>query len=432
MNEEFLYFIWENRLFKRPTLETADSKSITLIHPGYRNLDAGPDYLYSKLSIDGQHWVGQVEMHVKSSDWEKHGHHHDPNYHAVILHVVWEHDKEIFIHSPGDLPVLILSRFAIPEYLTTYTRLAQDLALFPCQNQMPEIPDHIKRQWLDRLLVQRLELVSQRVINTFQKIGNDWQECFYIYFVRSFGLRVNSEAFEMLAKSVPYKFIARYRIRNDSLEAVLFGQSGMLNGKLHEPYPILLQKEYQFWKRMLGFHEMNASIFRYHRMHPSAFPSIRIAQLATVLRAVYPISELLSAENSLEWLKQKLGANPNEYWNRHYRFGSPVKEKSAALGDLTIERIILHAIVPVMFAMGRLNAKQELIDRAIQLLNQLKAEENRITKKWHDLQVYPENAGDTQALIHSFKECCSAKKCLSCLIGKQILVRTTTHDTKDI
>lgn len=432
MSEDFLYFIWENKLFSSPNLETPDLRSIRLIHPGYRNDDAGPDYLYSKLVIDGQYWVGQVEMHVKSSDWNRHGHQHDPNYNAVILHVVWEHDKDIFIHSPGDLPVLILSKFAIADYERGYQKLSQNLALFPCESQIKQLPNLLKRQWLDRLLVDRMHLISERVLRTFQNTGNDWQECFYLYLVRSFGLRVNAEAFEMLGKSISYQFVSRFRDREHALEAVFFGQSGMLSRRFTDPYPVKLQKEYEFWRRMFGFDGLDQSVFRYHRMHPSAFPSIRIAQLAALLRDIYPISDLIQVGITLAELKSKLTATPHQYWNTHYKFDSPVKMKSSLLGEGTIERIILHSVIPILFTMGKVNSKQSYIENALSLLEELRAEENKITKKWTAIGVHPENAADTQALIHSFKQCCSAKKCLSCLIGKQILVRTKKHDSKDV
>lgn len=431
MQEEFIYFLWQHRLFDLSDLRTSDGRELTILKTGFRNPDAGPDFNGGRIAIDSQEWFGNVEMHVKSSDWLAHGHQHDPAYLNVILHVVWEHDKEIYLRSPGDLPVLELSKYTSDNYLSKFRDLSENLRDIACRDKIRDLDEITLIQWKDRLMVDRLRVLSQRVEQQLEITQGDWQEVLYRHLARAFGLKVNALAFEVLAKSVPYAFISRFRKRGLAIEAIMFGQAGMLEAKFKETYPIALQKEYDFWKHAFGFTALAPGMFKYLRMHPTAFPDLRIAQFAALLKSVYPISDLVAPDRNLMELKVRLEAKPHEYWRKHFRLGVSSNRAHGTIGNQTLERIILHGVIPVMYTMGMRGHNQKLKERAIQLLESMEAEKNKVTRKWAECGIKANNGAESQALIHGFKEMCSNKKCLSCLVGRQLLM-SDHYDTADI
>lgn len=421
MQEDFLWYIWQHRLFDDPNLRSSQNQSIFVEHPGYLNRDAGPDFNLARLKLNGQRWVGQVEMHVKSSDWLKHGHQTDPAYHNVILHVVWENDCPIHIRKPGDLPVIELRHFVKEERVERYRSFISQPDPIACRGSISGLDQVILRQWMDRMSIEKLSAKTVEVKSRLDRHLNDWQEVLYILLARAFGMRVNSDAFEWLVTSTPYRILARYRSKENLMEALLFGQSGMLDSGYHEHYPALLLDEYKLWRKALGLEPIPPGSFKSMRMHPAAFPGVRIAQFCALIKHVHPLTALLSDNLGLAELLELIRVEPHAYWQTHYRFGKEVKAHSARAGEDLAHRVVLHALIPVLFAYAEVRGDSRSRERAIHLLEQLPAESNRIISLWQDVGITPCSAADTQALVHAYKNWCSSKKCVSCLIGRRIL-----------
>lgn len=430
MQEDFLFFLWKHRIYRADQLTTVCGMKLEVINPGILNTDAGPDFSFAHIRFNDHELMGQVEMHVRSSDWIAHKHHKDKSYENVILHVVWEQDREIFLHKEGDLPVLQLSSFTNTMYLLKYRELLERLHAIPCNAEFSQVKKILKRQWMDRMLVSRMELLSKRVEEDLKHLDGDWQELLYRRIGKAMGARVNGQAMELLCQTVPYSFISRYRDRRNTVEAILFGQSALLSHNCEDGYPRKLWKEYAFWKEYLHLEAVQTGVFRFMRMRPAAFPTMRIAQFAEILKQVSPISRLLDVANSAAEIKSTLMVEVDAYWTEHYRFDkTSARRHSAKPGSQVLEQIILNAIVPVMFTLGILRNKQNLKSRALKLLEELPSEQNKIMREWENLGLRSESSAESQALYHCFTEMCAAKKCLSCDIGKNILINSSINDS---
>lgn len=424
MDEEILSYVWENRLFRVKKLQTTCGKSLTIRHPGHKNADSGPDFQLSRLNIESGEWVGQVEIHVKSSDWFKHGHQNDEAYRGLILHVVWEHDKDIPQLSEAGVHTLELQNFIDPLELERCYELLHSLELIPCKaEQAKDIL--VKTQWLDRMLAERLENKSVQILQTLDKCGNDWQEVLYRCIARAFGLKVNVFPFEMLSTILPYRLLARNRGYENRLEALIFGQSGFLHHQLIDQYPQHLRQEYLNLAKAYALESMPVSNWKFLRMHPNGFPTLRLAQFAQLLRNVHPLTDLISITDNLDELTAFFTSKPHPYWDDHYRFDKAVSPFSSRMGTDTASMIIINAMIPFIFTYGKSRHDQDLQNKAIAMLELIPAESNKITRMWSSLDLKVSSASDSQALIHAYSNYCSSKKCLSCTLGRTRLKITT-------
>jgi len=386
MKEFFLHYLWRTKRFNLQQLFTTDGQSVILQNMGRHNKNAGPDFLDARIRIGDTLWAGNVEIHVRSSEWIQHKHQNDTAYDNVILHVVYEEDKPIFRKSGQVIPCIELKKRIPPGISNTYQRLSQNEHWIPCQQHFASVGSIIKNLWLDRMLVERLEQKTEAISDEHHKNKSNWEETFYHAIARSFGLKVNAEPFELLAKITPLQILAKHKNNLFQLEAILFGQSGLLNRTFNEDYPNKLKKEYLFLKKKYNLKGLRADSWNFLRMRPANFPTIRIAQFAMLLFTTeHLFSKILAAKN------------------------------------ITIHLFIINTIAPFLFFYGQKKNNETYKDKAMDILEEIPPEKNKIIEQWKTLGLEPDSAYQTQALLQLKKAYCTQQRCLSCAIGGEIL-----------
>ncbi|MEW6468090.1 MAG: DUF2851 family protein [Bacteroidota bacterium] len=421
MNEEFLHYIWKYRLFGHSDLRTQDGAPLQIIRPGEHNRDAGPDFFNARMRIGPTVWAGNVEIHVRSSEWEKHGHSSDKAYDNILLHVVYEHDAEVFRKNKEKIPVLELKGRLDRRVYARYLDFKLSRSAVPCGRLIGTVPPLQVSSWLDRMLAERLERRSADILQRLALSKNNWEETFYLLMARNFGFKVNAEAFEQLAGSLPYRVVSKCRQNRMRAEALLFGQAGLLEGKFREAYPRGLQKEYAHLRKKFGLKPMDAHIWRFLRLRPVNFPTIRLSQFAGLLTGPgHLFSRVLEVKNAKE-LRGLLSVEASDYWLDHFLFGRRSPKRSRRLGDEAIDNVIINTIAPLLFVYGRYKKEDLYCERALSLLERTDAEDNAIVRKWAELGIKVKDAYRSQALIELRNEYCAHKKCLDCGIGSRIL-----------
>lgn len=422
IREDFLHYLWRMQQFNLEDLATTTNVPIQIINFGELNTDAGPDFLNAKIKIGETVWVGNVEMHVKASEWLKHKHQNDSAYNNVILHVVYDNDKTIQRKTGEPIDALELRKRIPAKIIGQYIRLMNNEAWIPCQYHFSKIPDITKSLWIDRLMIERLEGRVQILKKELEANDNNWEVTFYHRLARNFGSKINTEPFEVLAKTTPLLTLAKHKNNLFQLEALIFGQAGFLHESFEEEYPNALKKEYDFLQKKYSLFPLMATIWRFMRLRPANFPTIRLAQFAALIhQSTHLFSKVLEAE-TIEAVKQLFeDIEVSEYWLTHYKFDKISKKRTKNLGKSTIELFIINTIIPFLFHYGREKGLEDYEKRAFHFLEQLPAESNRIISKWNDLKYKPNNAYQTQALLELKRNYCDQKRCLDCAIGNKIL-----------
>ena len=421
MREDFLHYLWRMRLFDASHLQTTDGQTLEVLHPGAPNLHGGPDFLDARLRLDGTLWAGNVELHLRSSDWRRHRHQEDPAYGNVILHVVLEEDEPAFLPGGQPLPCLELKRRIPPRLQHTYLRLLNAAHWVPCQPFLPDIPQSMVRLWLDRCLVERLERKAEPIVQTLETTRGHWEETFYRFLARNFGLRTNAQPFEMLARSLPLTVLGRHHDSLFQLEALLFGQAGLLQGPFREAYPERLRTEYRFLQEKYELTPLDAGLWRFLRMRPANFPTLRIAQFARLLhRSVHLFRRVLEAPD-VPSLERLFEVRLDGYWAEHYRFDKPAPVRSRKLGRAAVHLLLINTVAPFLFLYGRRQGAETQCEQAFRILEALPAENNRILRGWKNLGITAENAYLSQALIQLKENYCDERRCVHCAIGDRIL-----------
>ena len=415
MTERLLQFIWQFQHFNRSELVTATGENVQIIFPGNYNTDQGPDFSNAKIKIGKTIWAGTVELHLQTSDWKKHNHQKDKNYNNVILHVVWENDELV-----NKLPVLELKEIVSKILLQHYEELMNAQGFIPCEKSISSVKPIVLQSWKDRLLVERLIRKSKNVDLLLSKNNHHWEETFWWLLGRNFGIKVNADAFEELAKSISINVLAKHKNQIHQLEALLFGQASLLNGKFIEEYPKMLQREYKFLKTKYGLTPIHQSVY-FLRMRPGNFPTIRLAQLAMLINESSHLFSKIKDADSINEIKKWFAVTANDYWHYHYKFDEISNFKKKNPGTSMIDNIIINTVIPVLFAFGQYHNEQQYKDKAMKWLETIKAESNSITKGFQLLGIENKNARDSQALIELKNEYCSKKRCLDCTIGNYIL-----------
>jgi hypothetical protein len=422
LKEDFLHYIWKYKLFNASKLVSHNGEEIEILNFGLQNSDAGPDFFNGKVKIGETVWAGNIEIHINASDWLKHKHQVDRAYDNVVLHVVYENDKTITDQNGSPIPTLELKPLINQELITKYGNLVYRLdSDIPCRGQIKEIDRFTINIWLNRLSVERLERKSNEINETLISNKNNWEETFYQYLFKYFGLKVNAHPFELLARNTPLKIIEKH---NDvvSIEALLYGQAGYLERDLDDQAYIRFRKEYQFLRSKFELTPIDLSVWKMLRLRPGNFPTIRISQLANLLKKEARLFSKIIACESIKDLQKLFKVQASEYWNTRYQFGGiELDEKNKKLGLATINSILINVIVPFVFVYGKTKQDENLVDKALVWLEALKAENNTIIRKWNELGVTSSNAMQTQALIELKNNYCSQKKCLTCNIGNKIL-----------
>lgn len=415
--EQLLQFIWEAGLFDREDLRTTEGIPLELLSRGRIQMNSGPDLRDALVRIGEQLWAGNVEVHVRASEWNAHGHQHDPAYNNVVLHTVYLHDGEVRTEDGRCPPTVELRARINEENLHLHQVLMNGLGPVPCASRIQEVDAGRIRIWLERLLVERLERKTTEVEALYKRLDNDAAETFHHMLLRGLGGNVNAEPFGMLAHALPLKLLLKYRDDPTRTEALLFGQAGFLAEAFTEAHPQRLQQEHAPLARLHGLRPVPAAAWKFGRMRPANFPTVRLAQWAAFITGSNNAYGQILEHDDPEPICALLQVEASGYWSDHYRFEQPVGSRPKRLGRSTADSIIINSIVPYLFAMGRIRGHQPWMDRALRLMEQLPAERNSIVDMWADLGVRAENAGHGQALLELKKHYCAERKCLSCSIG---------------
>ena len=421
-NEDFLHFIWRFRLFNATRLICAGGEKLKILHPGILNQHAGPDFSDARLFIDQISWVGHVEVHLKSSDWLLHRHQQDAFYDAVILHVVYQHDAPIYRTDGSLVPVLVLKGLFSDLLLHNYKNLIAVSNRFPCEKHIGDLDPLIVNTFLSRLVIERFEQKSAEVFEKLNHSCGDWEQTFYGFMARNFGFKVNGLPFDLLTVMLPQRILSRHKDNALQIEALLFGQAGFLKQTFFEDYPRQLQAEYLFLRKKYKLIPMNPAVWKFLRMRPQNFPTVRLAQFAAlVVKSNNLFSKVVDAK-TLSDLKVLFSALPvNEYWRTHYHFNKQAKQVILQPGKSSVDNIIINSVCLFLFCYGRYADQPDLADRALDFLERLPAERNAIIDQYRYAGVKVSNAFTSQALLHLNKCYCNQKKCLNCAIGIKIL-----------
>lgn len=419
MNEQFLHFIWQQQLFDCTNLQTSDGENIVIEKIGTANSNAGPDFLDARIRIGSTLWAGNVEIHQQSSMWNAHKHHTQESYNSVILHVVAQHDKTVYSARGVKIPTLVLP--ISDELLAESSLLFENTNVIKCGNELPTIDTFLQNIFFDRLVIERFERKSIHALALLEQNNNSWEETCYQMLARNLGAPVNSAAFEQLAQALPLKILAKHSNSLMQLEALLFGQSGLLSEEIDNSEYVALQKEYAFLQKKYTLTPLDTCIWKFSRMRPSNFPTIRIAQLAQFLFQSRGTTAKILQCNTISELKQLFAIQLHDFWRTHYNFPHTSPARSKSLGETTIHSIIINAIIPFLFAYGIFHSNDDIKQRALDFLESLPAEKNSIVSLWENNGVQCKSAFRSQALLQLHNEYCVQHKCLQCTIGKRII-----------
>jgi len=422
--EEFIHFIWENRLFHNKSLKTVSGEMVEIVKTGRRNTNAGPDFFNAQVKIDDTLWAGNIEIHKKASDWEKHNHTSNKAYENVILHVVEEADKSTFRMNGTEIPTLEITW---PEQFTrNYRKLLDSKSWIACQEQFHQVDPVLLKLGFNRLMIERLENKTGEIEKRLIENKNNWNETFYQMLARMFGFKVNAVPFELLAKAVPMHILTKHKSNLFQLEALLFGTSGLLNEELiGDEYFIRLREEFSFLYKKYNLKTVEPHLWKFMRLRPVNFPTIRIAQLAQLIRKSQGLFSKIIETDDLPGLKNLFEVKASAYWDSHYRFNkNTTRSQPKELGETSINTLIINVVAPFLFVYGEKQNQEHLKNRALDFLEQLPAEKNSIVKNWESLGIQPRSAFETQALIELKTRYCEQKKCLNCQIGNK-LVKTS-------
>jgi len=420
MTEEFIHYLWKYKLLF-PNLFLVSGEAVTILDPGMHNTHSGPDFFNAKIKIDGTLWAGNVEIHIKSSDWYSHKHHLDKAYDNIILHVVHQDDR--LIETTGKLPVatLELNNNYNHSLYERYQDIMNSRNWTACEKLFNKIDRFVINNWLDRLLVEKLESKAVEIQSQLRFNKNNWERTFYEFLARNFGFKVNTLPFDLLAKSLSLNHIAKHKNNLLQMEALFFGQSGLLSATSKDEYEQKLYSEYSFLKHKYSLIPMDPHLWRFLRLRPSNFPTIRIAQFANLVhKSSHLFSKVLEA-GSIKELVGLFDVSVSEYWKNHFSFGKKSALKPKKLGKDSIYLLVINTVIPFMFVYAQTCKDQSLADRSLRFLEQIPGESNSVIRKWESLGMSCRTAFNTQALLHLKSEYCSRKKCLSCAIGNELL-----------
>ena len=420
MTEAFIYYLWKYQLFNQ-TLVGTKGEEISIIKTGEENTDSGPDFFNSRLKIDNNIWAGNVEMHIRASDWYRHKHEVDSAYNNTILHLVYECDKDVFSEDSRELVCLEIKGKFNDNLLRKYDYLLHNKNWIPCEKSLIDMPDFEWQNWLERVMVDRLEKKSAFVEELLERSKNDWDKAFFISLSGYFGQKINKLPFQILARSVDLKAMAKHKDQLFQIEAMLFGQAGMLDEIGDGDYQHKLKEEYGFLQKKYSLLSMPYKLWKYMRLRPAAFPDIRIAELAQLIhQADFLFSKVLELK-TIKDLDALFVSQASTFWDTHYRFQVASPKRIKRLGKATRIGIIINTVIPFLFVYGKSIGRTEYSDRALGLLTQLKAENNHITKQFSKFGKKANNALESQAQIQLKQHYCDAKKCLNCAVGMWLL-----------
>ncbi len=424
MKEEFLHYLWKYSLYEPSSLIDGDCNQIIVISPGDYNRDSGPDFFNARIVIAGTEWAGNVEIHIRASHFNVHGHNLDHAFDNVILHVVVERDMQVFNANNEEL--LTTEIKFNPELYRKYIDLVNNPCAIACRDEIEGTDSFLLRSWLNSLLVERLQVKSEAVIKIWTSTGNDWDETFYRVLSRYFGFRVNTEPFEMLATALPFKIIMKHSDDRLMIEALLFGSAGMLEeglfkNALTDKYYSNLIREYRVMSAKYSLRPIHGWLWKFCRLRPVNFPTVRLSQLAALLSVAGGLFSRTLVADNVSQLKDLFGVAASPYWDNHYIFGKESKKSGKHTGDQATDILLINVVIPMIFVYGRTHNDRRLCDRALDLLAEIDPEKNSVIRDWNEAGVIPESAFHTQALLQLTDEYCRKRRCLDCRIGSSLI-----------
>ncbi len=420
MTEAFLHYIWKHQYFDKNKLKTTKGEPLTIFNPGFHNTDAGPDFKEAKISIAGLEWRGQVEIHLNATDWQKHKHQLDKAYNSTVLHVVFKDDGPARREDNTAIPTLELENRIFLTLIQQYEALLEKTDTIPCKSQLSGIDELTKISMIDKAVMLRLERKSLRVRDFLKQANNNWEETTYQLLVENFGFKINAGAFLELAKSLPLTIIKKHADQLEQVEALLFGQAGFLGENKNDDYLIRLRKEYKFLQSKYGLKPLSLHQWKFLRLRPANFPTMRIAQLTSILCGTPSLFASFIQESPktiIEILRRDISA----YWQSHYQFGKATDQKLKGLGKSSAILICINTVVPLLIAYSKHVDDQKYIDKAIDLLQYLPAEKNKITGAMGVSGFIQQNAFDSQGVLELHNNFCTKNRCLECNIGAKLV-----------
>ena len=430
--EQLLQYVWKHKILPLECLETTDGKALEIIDPGLHNRNAGPDFFNAKLRIGNTMWVGNVEIHEHSKDWFRHGHDSDPAYDNVVLHVVEDVDCDV-TNSRGEFIPQI--KLCVPVTVTlNYKELLNADAYPPCYRIVPELSQLTVHSWMAALQTERLERKTLDIARRAERANGSWEDAYFITLARNYGFGINGDAFEQWAYNVPLNQVAHHRDDIFQIEAIFLGQAGLLDidaipakyqkEAMNDVYFNRVKNEYTYLAHKFSLTPMNRTRWKFLRLRPQNFPHIRISQLATLYHErKTSLSQLVECMN-VDEMRHMLSTHVTEYWATHYTFGAESASNSKSMSPFSINLLMINTAIPMLFAYGRHTCDDTLCDRAFDMLEQLKAEDNHIIRMWKECGLKVATAGDSQALIQLKNEYCDRKDCLRCRFGYEYLKRS--------
>ena len=423
MNEDFLHYVWKFQRLRTQKLTTSEGVPIQVLQVGHHNYNAGPDFFNGQLIIGNQKWAGTIEIHVHSSDWYIHNHEKDKAYDTVILHVVWQHDAEVYRKNGSQIPTLVLQDYISSEMLANYRALySQKTKWIVCEDYFPKVASFTLNSWLERLYIERLEQKSTTISERLIALQNDWEAVFFEMLAKSFGLVVNGASFLSIAQSIPFILIQKYRHNPDQLEALLFGQAGFLDVEAKDVYQLNQQQSYGYIKQKHGLKKSGVAVPKYFRLRPHNFPNIRLSQLANLY---FERSHLFSSAieaTSVEQLYKLFNVSALPYWETHYSFGVTAASYKRTTSKAFIDLLLINTIIPIKFCYAQ-KMRHDNVEELLAMARSLTKENNTIINRFNALKKVAINAFDSQALLQLNKYYCSKLKCMQCAIGNEILRR---------
>ncbi|NOU46627.1 MAG: DUF2851 family protein [Bacteroidales bacterium] len=425
MKEEFIYYLWENKLLRKDLIST-DQEPVEILHSGYRNSNAGPDFLNARIKIGTTVWAGNVEIHVISSDWLLHNHQHDKAFDNVILHIVYQEDKKIFTTENQPIPTVEIKGMFDENIFLRYHDFINSKHWIACEKQVGTVQHFTWLSWLDRLIVEKLEMKIDLLKQLFIDSKSDWEETFYRRLMINLGFKVNDNAFEQLARSIPINLLLRHADKLHEIEALLFGQAGMLEKEFNDRYPNQLRETYSFLAKKYPIKPMNESSWRFMRLRPANFPTIRIAQFASLIHEQGQLFSKIVEVESVDAISDIFRGTASTYWDIHYQFDKQAENRKKQMGDEAVNLLLINSVVQMLFFYGQYIENESLTDKALMILESIEPENNQTIRKYTEFGVQINNALQSQALLFLKSHYCDQKRCIECRVGQILLNQSQT------
>lgn len=416
MTEQLLQFIWQFQYYNKSNLKTTAEEDLQILQVGTHNTNQGPDFLNAKIKCGDTTLVGSIELHLNASEWNVHNHSKDKNYNNVILHVVWHEDKNLSLN----FPVVELKSRVSNLLLEKYEALMHEKIFIPCELHIQSIQEITFIAWKERLIIERMQEKAMYVEKILKANNHHWEEVFWQILSRNFGMKINCDAFETMAKKLPLIMLAKHKNQLLQLEALLMGQCGLLENSFEDDYAIMLQKEYRFLKQKYALNATHIPI-HFLRMRPANFPTLRLSQLAALVHQSNHLFSKIKDANALKEVEKMLNVTANDYWHYHYTFDEATAFKKKNVGKQMIQNIIVNTILPVLYAYGWYNNNEQYKQKALEWAAKLLPEKNNITTGFTKLGIANKSAYDSQALIQLKNKYCNVKRCLECAVGNKTL-----------